>query len=113
MLDIQENQLTGQIPAGLGNLTDLEELRTYSNQLTGEIPSLRRLVNLKVLLLYDNQLTGPIPSWIGNLTELVELDLCSNQLTGPIPSSLGRMSNLETLFLARNPLGRVDTLGTR
>ena len=33
------NQLTGEIPAELGNLTSLIWLDLYSNQLTGEIPA--------------------------------------------------------------------------
>ena len=32
------NQLTGEIPADLGNLTNLEHLVLFNNQLTGDIP---------------------------------------------------------------------------
>ena len=38
-LDLTRNQLWGEIPAELGNLTKLEELRLDYNQLTGQIPA--------------------------------------------------------------------------
>jgi len=37
-LDLHNNQLTGQIPPEIGNLTNLTGLYLYGNQLTGEIP---------------------------------------------------------------------------
>ena len=65
-LSLSFNQLTGEIPAELGNLTNLTHLSLYDNQLTGEIPaelgSLTNLTNLKGLQLAYNQLTGEIPA---------------------------------------------------
>ncbi|TGG90560.1 MAG: hypothetical protein ERJ67_10230, partial [Aphanocapsa feldmannii 277cV] len=46
-LDLQENQLTGTIPAALGNLKNLKSLDLSNNQLTGTIPAV--LNNLKNL----------------------------------------------------------------
>jgi len=38
-LNLYNNQgLTGEIPAEIGNLTNLTRLELYDNQLTGEIP---------------------------------------------------------------------------
>ena len=62
-LDIQDNALSGEIPADLGNLADLEQLRLNGNQLTGEIPNaLGLLENLTLLHLSGNQLTGCVPA---------------------------------------------------
>ena len=36
-LDLRVNRLTGEIPAELGNLTNLREMDLGSNRLTGEI----------------------------------------------------------------------------
>ncbi|MDB4442602.1 leucine-rich repeat domain-containing protein [bacterium] len=90
-LDLYNNNLTGNIPAELGNLTNLQFLFLYSNQLTSSIPvGLRNLTNLEDLSLYDNQLTGTIPTWIGDLVNLYDLGLGGNQLIGGIPVGLGK-----------------------
>ncbi len=99
------NQLTGEIPAQLGNLTKLEWVSLNQNQLTGEIPpELGSLANLERLRLYNNQLTGEIPAELGSMTNLDHLRLDGNQLTGEIPAELGRLTNLTVLHLAGNQL---------
>ena len=88
-LDLHGNNLTGEIPPEIGNLTNLTELFLRSNELTGSIPSeIGNLTNLTYLLLYNNQLTGSIPSEIGNLTNLNSLFLDNNQLSGIIPDEI-------------------------
>ena len=104
-LFLGDNQLTGEIPADLGSLTELEWASLNQNQLTGEIPSeLGSLVNLRSLSLGDNHLTGEIPAELGNLANLERLRLFNNQLTGEIPSELGRLTNLTLLYLSGNQL---------
>ena len=99
------NQLSGEIPEELGNLSNLEVLYLANNQFTGEIPAeLGNLANLQELNLSGNQLTGEIPEELGDLTNLVALGLPGNQLTGEIPEELGNLSNLEVLDLPANEL---------
>ena len=63
--------LVGEVPAELGNLSNLQWLLLGWNQLTGEIPSdLGNLSNLKWLWLSDNQLTGELPLSLTALTML-------------------------------------------
>ena len=104
-LDLNRNQLTGEIPAELGSLTNLTQLFLSRNQLTGEIPAeLGSLTNLTQLFLSRNQLTGEIPVELGSLTNLTQLSLWGNQLTGEIPAELGSLTNLERLSLCCNQL---------
>ena len=124
-LDLSGNDLTGPIPAALGDLKLLQELNLaerwdstsrqwLTNALAGPIPDeLGRLENLSSLSLSGNELTGRIPDALGNLANLESLRLGGNGLTGPIPSSLGRLANLRSLRLGGNELtGRIpDALG--
>ena len=71
------------------NIETTTTLHLYNNQLTGEIPvEIGNLTNLDHLYLYKNQLAGEIPSEIGNLINLTELSLGYNQLTGVIPEEI-------------------------
>ena len=102
---LNNNGLTGSIPAELGNLSSLEELSLYSNSLAGSIPpELGDLSNLKRLYLFYNSLTGSIPAELGDLGSLEELSLYNNSLTGSIPAELGALGNLATLRLYNNDL---------
>jgi len=48
----------------------------YSNELSGEIPpEIGNLTNLTEFYLWENQLTGEIPPEIGNLINLDGIDL--------------------------------------
>ncbi len=100
------NNLTGTIPAELGNLSELTEVYLRTNKLTGTIPAeLGNLSKLMALDLEDNELTGTIPTELGNLSNLEEqLDLNSNKLTGTIPPELGNLSKLKKLWLDFNDL---------
>ena len=90
-----DNNLTGQLPAELGSLTNLEYLHLGNNNLTGPIPAeLGNLTKLRWLRLEDNNLTGPLPATLGSLTKLTWLDLSENSLTGPLPQSLTELTEL-------------------
>ena len=104
-LVLANNQLTGAIPATLGDLTNLQTLLLHSNHLMGPIPAgLSDLSNLQTLWLHNNELTGPIPAWLGDLSNLEQLHLGINGLTGPIPAELGSLTHLKWLFAGDNQL---------
>ena len=104
-LYLYDNQLSGTIPAELGNLSNLQWLSLEGNQLTGSIPpELENLSNITDILLQSNYLTGSIPSSLGNLSTLERLWLSDNQLSGFIPPELGNLENLRDLYLENNQL---------
>ncbi len=104
-LRLVANGLSGEIPAELENLTNLQVLSFSINTLSGEIPAeLGRLTNLQTLSLSANTLSGEIPAELGNLTNLEGLDLLQNTLSGEIPAELGNLTNLQLLYLDSNKL---------
>ena len=79
-LVLSENQLTGQIFSGIGNLKELEWLELHSNSLEGEIPGeLGSIPNLEILELYGNLFTGCLP-WL--LTVKPGLEFVHDNLPG-------------------------------
>ncbi|KAK4592873.1 hypothetical protein RGQ29_017146 [Quercus rubra] len=99
------NSIGGSIPTRISNLVSLTALGLGSNLLTGNIPSsIGKLTNLNALYLYGNKLTGVIPSSVGNMTQLLYLSLFNNGLEGSVPTSLGRCSHLQGVYLSQNKL---------
>ena len=104
-LDLSRQGLSGPIPAGLGMLANLEQLRLFGNNLSGRIPpELGDLEKLESLDLRWNDLSGSIPPELGTLDNLERLNLSLNDLSGPIPPELGDLRNLESLTLFSNNL---------
>ncbi len=110
-LDLDDNNLSGALPAELGNLANLETLSLSVNELTGTIPGeLGNLTNLNELLLDNNNLSSTIPSQLGQLTNLEILDLTANQLTGAVPAQFNNLQNLISLSLRFNDLVEIPAL---
>jgi|GEM_PF-1846706 len=104
-LTLGANNLTGTLPAELGDLTWLYWLDLSGNHIGGPVPDvIGSLTNLSYLFLGWNQFSGPIPGSIGNLTNLFFLNLNSNALTGDIPSSITNLSALSWADLGYNAL---------
>ncbi|MEE9466379.1 MAG: T9SS type A sorting domain-containing protein [Candidatus Neomarinimicrobiota bacterium] len=105
VLSLNSIQLTGSIPAELGNLANLTSLNLYTNQLSGSIPAeIGNLTTLQEMFLHNNLLTGPIPPEIGDLANLQYLLLGPNLLTGSIPPEIGSLKHMRILILNSNQL---------
>ncbi|PAP75479.1 hypothetical protein BSZ37_02965 [Rubrivirga marina] len=104
-ISLNENQLSGSLPAEIGQMSRLERLYAFGNELSGPIPTeIGGLSSLTHLALYDNQLTGALPNELGRLDALTYLFLDQNQLSGEIPEELGQLSDLLELWLDQNEL---------
>lgn len=123
-------ELTGSIPARIGQLDKLEELHLFRTSINGPIPE--EMANLKTLSILDinstplncpvqwgifTQLTGlrnlnisetgisgEISEQVGDMMFLEELYLSSNDLTGNLPASIGSMNQLRILRVDNNNL---------
>ncbi|MBA0754592.1 hypothetical protein Gogos_020667 [Gossypium gossypioides] len=89
-------------PNTLSQLGQLRVLSLQNNSLTGPIPDLSALFNLKTLFLDHNFFTGSFPVSTLSFHRLRTLDLSYNNLTGNIPNSLAYLDRLYYLRLDRN-----------
>ncbi|CAN8284098.1 unnamed protein product [Cochlearia groenlandica] len=108
-LDINGQDLTGEISPSISNLTALTVLDLSRNFFKGQIPYELGLLHktLKQLSLSNNLLQGNIPQELGLLNRLVYLDLGTNRLTGEIPVNLfcnGSSLSLQYIDLSNNSL---------
>ena len=70
-LEVDRNNLSGTIPAALGNLTQLERLDLSRNDLTGTVPpELGNLTLLERLYISWNRLRGALPESLTNLRQM-------------------------------------------
>ncbi|GJZ09211.1 MDIS1-interacting receptor like kinase 2-like protein [Tanacetum coccineum] len=113
ILHLYHNQLSGPIPIELGNLQSLADLALNENKLNGSIPSsLKNLRQLQYLYLSMNKLSGPIPEGLGS-PDLLELQLDSNQLSGQLPEDLCQGGKLRNLSLTLNQLSGTIPIGLK
>lgn len=95
-LDLRGNKLTGELPAELGYLSQLEVFELWGNSIYGGIPSsLGDLGLLTLLDLGENLFEGEIPETLGNLPKLEEIYLSGDLhgLTGCIPVGLAKVQS--------------------
>ena len=131
-LNLAGNDLSGHVPAEIGNLDSLEYLYLNHNNLSGSIPGNAgrggrpahdKLVlfnasnnsfeggvppllstRLEAIDFSDNKLGGSVPSSLVLSLGLRYLDLSGNRLSGELPASIANMEHLEILRLNNNIL---------
>ncbi len=104
-LDVSNNSLTGLIPSEAFQLPAITELNLHNNQFSGSIPGeISTATSLAFVNLSLNNLTGGIPNLGSSMTNLNVLQLFGNGLTGSIPTTFGQLPNLTVLDLSQNRL---------
>ena len=88
-LNLPNMRLGGAVPAEIGQLTSLEWLDLYGDELTSVPAEIGQLASLTVLRLFDNQLTR-LPAEIGQLTSLRGFWLFDNRLTS-VPAEIEQL----------------------
>ncbi|KAJ1277941.1 hypothetical protein BS78_04G041100 [Paspalum vaginatum] len=106
ILDLGENNFTGQIPDTICQLRRLQEIHLDYNSMSGELPStLSNCTDLIMIDLRDNNFTGELARVnFSNLENLETLDLSRNNFSGTIPESIYSCIKLTALRLSYNNL---------
>ncbi|PHT31144.1 hypothetical protein CQW23_27481 [Capsicum baccatum] len=103
-IDLSCNQLSGEIPKELGNLTHIHALNLSHNHLTGAIPSeFSNLRNIESLDLSYNNLTGSIPTQLLKLKTLAVFTVAHNNLTGRTPQRSAQIATFSESSYEGNP----------
>lgn len=105
VINLDQNNLVGTIPAELGALTEVDRVILSRNALIGPIPNeLGGMTNVRQLNLRANALSGQIPEGLGSLSQRMELlRLDDNALSGSVPAELGNAVKLQTFRIDVNP----------
>ena len=93
VLALDNNNLTGEIPAAIGLLDTLFIFTLSGNDITGTIPpAIGRLWRLRDLSLGDTELEGRLPAEMGDLAGLDYLSLSNTGLSGPLPETFAKLA---------------------
>ncbi|KAJ0039268.1 hypothetical protein Pint_23534 [Pistacia integerrima] len=105
-LDVGNNHLVGTIRELIrieGSFPALRNLYLNNNYLTGGIPAqLANLTKLEILYLSYNKMSGIIPSELAHIPRLTYLYLDHNQFSGRIPIAFYKHRFLKEMYIERN-----------
>ncbi|GMP73969.1 hypothetical protein CsSME_00031529 [Camellia sinensis var. sinensis] len=103
-VDLSCNQLTGEIPLEMGNLSNIHDLNLSHNNLFGSIPStFSQLKQIESLDLSYNRLNGKIPSQLIELDKLEVFSVAYNNLSGATPDQKAQFATFEESSYEGNP----------
>ncbi|MBD3275650.1 MAG: hypothetical protein GF372_10080, partial [Candidatus Marinimicrobia bacterium] len=99
-IDISDNDISGSFDQFL-DVTTLVNVNLNNNNISGSIPvPIGGATGMQTLRVKNNALSGTLPAAMGNLTGLTVLDLSGNDITGSIPNAFNGLTNLDTLNLS-------------
>ncbi len=94
------------LDASIFDLINLNLLNISDTSLKILPPQISNLTNLQTILLFGNELTE-LPQCIGKLDKLKVLDVSRNKLA-VLPQEMSELINLTTINLSNNELGMCD-----
>ena len=104
-IDEYNNNLVGELPDEMSNLSSLEILRLSNNKISGDaLSKISNLPELRNVNIAGNQVSGAIPSEVGSFPKLEEFFIYQNEITGEIPAEFGNLENLISVFCYSNQL---------
>ncbi|KAH9722062.1 LRRNT 2 domain-containing protein [Citrus sinensis] len=105
-LDVGNNHLVGTIRELIrfeGSFPVLRNLYLNNNYLTGGVPAqLANLTNLEILYLSHNKMSGTIPLALAHIPKLTYLYLDHNQFSGRIPDAFYKHPFLKEMYIEGN-----------
>ncbi|CAN1187566.1 Probable LRR receptor-like serine/threonine-protein kinase At3g47570 [Linum perenne] len=106
LLVLSFNNLYGEIPASIFNISSLIQIWFGANQFHGSLPwNLgTSLPNLEKFDVFNNNLIGRLPPSLSNASNLVILQLNVNNFTGSVPS-MANSNKLVRCLITGNHLG--------
>ncbi|XP_065034690.1 receptor-like protein EIX2 isoform X3 [Musa acuminata AAA Group] len=108
-----ENNLSGEIPFSICNLSFSVVLDLSKNMLSGELPNCwSNSIQIRVMDFSSNNISGVIPESICSIESLQSLHLSNNSLSGELPLSLKDCGNLYLLDAENNNLKDNELSGT-
>lgn len=114
-LSLDYINLSGALPSELNYLTSLEYMSLSNNNITGQMPDLENLVNLKQLSFREHSFSGTLNPSITGLTNLTTLDLSTSKLNSFIvnlPDSIFKLNKLTSLNLSGCNLSNLNSIPT-
>ncbi|GKF64269.1 leucine-rich repeat-containing protein [Tanacetum coccineum] len=95
VLFLGENKFSGNLPWNLTKLVKLRLLDLQNNNIIGNMQDiLPQIPSLEILILRNNSFQGFLPSNISSLSRLRILDLSNNNITGSIPQVMTKLPRM-------------------
>ena len=108
ILSLENNKLTGNIPAEIGYLKELKDFLISNNNISGKIPeSIGDIINLETILIDENKIEGSIPESIKNFINLRVFRAWNNNIEGNIPEGFADIPSLVWLQISGNRMSGV------
>ncbi len=92
------DNLEGTIPAEVSDMVNLWYLHMGGSKISGPLPSIAKLTNMKSFMFFKSSISGTIPDEFANWTNLEAVMIYDTEVSGPLPASLGSATGSHKSF---------------